>query len=195
MYINVKNLFSLKNPLSLPLLLVLRHATKKDVSEQIAMLIDDLALEELINDGFVKSIKGTKDSNELQKLRLDKKGTAFLNSLQDPEVEEQDVLMFNWLKGVYLNEGKKVGNGKNTQRLIAAFREHSGIEKNHLAFLCNTFLKDEDNMQWNNVLEYAFFKPKNVFSVRFVLEDSRLYKYFKNREQYFTEKFKTIKNG
>ena len=46
MYINVKNLFSLKNPLALPLLLVLRHAGKKDVSEQIAMLIDDSTLED-----------------------------------------------------------------------------------------------------------------------------------------------------
>lgn len=195
MYINTKNLFKI-NPLMLPLLLVLKKAGKEDVSGIITQLIfDDAELEELMKNDYIKEIKGKPKDNELQKLRLTSKGTKFLNSLSDPDVLEEDVQVFNWLKSAYVSEGKQVGNSKATQRYVAAFREHSGISKNHLAFLCNAFLKDENNMEYNNVLEYAFWKPKNVFSVRFVLEDSRIYKYYLNRKEYFDNHFKNIKNG
>lgn len=192
MYINISNLFKLKNPLMLPLLLVLKQSSKKDVSEQLAVLIDDTELDYLIQNKFVKYIKGTKKQNELQKLRLDKKGTEFLNNLDEPEVEDQDVKIFDWLSEQYKKKEKQVGNGKKTKRLIASFREKSGIDKNKLAFLCNEFINDDNEQEYSHKLEYVFWKPSNMFQVKFVLEDSRLWSYYQKKKQYFDGKFKTL---
>jgi len=192
-HINIDNLFKLKNPLVLPLLLVLQYAAKKDVSEQIAVLLDDSELEYLLENKFVKYIKGTKKQNELQKLRLNKKGTEFLNNLDEPEVEKQDLKIFNWLSEIYKKKEKQIGNGKRTKKLIASFREKSEIEKNSLAFLCNEFINDENEQEYSHKLEYVFFKPNNAFQVKFVLESSRLYQYYMNKKAYFDNKFKEFK--
>lgn len=180
----------------LPLLLVLKQASKRDLSEEISMLIpDDEGLELLIKEGYIKEIKGKSKDSFLQKLRLDKKGTKFLNELDEAEVLNEDTQIFNWLSGIYKGRGKEIGNGKRTQRLIASFREKSEIEKNHLAFLCQTFINDDDQQDWSHRLEYVFYKPKSAFQTRFVLEDSRLYNYYTKRKEWFDNKFKTINNG
>lgn len=194
MYINADNLFYLPNPLALPLLLVLKQAAKKDVVEKIAQLvISDEDLDALEEGGYIKYIKGKKDDTIIHRMRLDKNGTKFLNSLDEPDVEDQDVQIFEWLSSIYKKRNKEIGNGKKTQRLIASFREKSGIEKNHLAFLCNSFINDEEQQEWSFKLEFVFWKPTNLFQTRFVLEESRLYKYYLKKENYFDKEFKKIK--
>ena len=178
----------------LPLLLVLKQSAKKDLVNQVAALaMTDEDLETLEKGGYIKYIKGKKSDTIIHRMRLDKKGTAFLNSLDEPDVEEQDIKIFKWLSEIYKSRGKEVGNGKKTQRLIASFREKSGIEKNHLAFLCNTFINDDEQQEWSFKLEFVFWKPTNVFQTKFLLEDSRLWKYYNKRKQYFDQEFKTIK--
>jgi hypothetical protein len=193
MYINVENLFKLPNPMTLTLLLVLRHASKRDVSEEIARLINDDDLEVLEERGYIKYVKGKKSLSPLHLMRLDKKGTAFLNALDEPDVEEQDIQIFDWLSAIYTQKDKQIGNGKKTKRLIASFREKSGIEKNHLAFLCNAFINDDAQQEYSFKLEFVFWKPKNLFQSKFVLEDSRLWDYYKKRKDYFDQQFKKIK--
>jgi hypothetical protein len=126
-------------------------------------------------------------------LRLGKKGTAYLHSLEEAEVLDEDKKIFDWLAEIYKKNDKQIGNGKRTQRHIASFREKTGIEKNKLAFLCDTFIKDDSEMEWSFKLEYVFFKPTNAFQTRFVLEDSRLFKYHTKRKEFFENKFKNIK--
>lgn len=193
MHINVDNLFKLPNPLMLPLLLVLKQATKKDVSDQVAsLIISDEDIDTLEKEGYIKYIKGKKTQSIIYRMRLDKKGTKFLNDLDEPMVEEQDVKIFDWLSKIYKDNDKKIGNGKKTKRLIASFREKSGIEKNHLAFLCNSFINDDEQQEWSFMLEYVFWKPQNVFQTKFVLEDSRLWKYYNDRKGYFDNEFKKL---
>lgn len=193
-YINVNNLFKLPNPFTLPLLLVLKQAAKKDVVDKIAALVtSDEDLDALEKGGYIKYIKGKKDDTIIHRMRLDKNGTKFLNSLDEPDVEPQDIQIFEWLSGIYKKRNKEIGNGKKTQRLIASFREKSGIEKNHLAFLCNAFISDDEQQEWSFKLEYVFWKPANLFQTRFILEESRLYKYYLKKENYFKEQFKNIK--
>ncbi len=190
MYVNLENLFKI-NPMLVPLLLVLKHASKRDVSNKVAMLItSDQDLEDLINKGYIKFIKGNKKDNEFQKMRLDKKGTAFLNSLEDPEVEEQDTVVFEWLAAVYRKKEKQIGNGKRTQRRIASFREKSGIEKNNLLRLCDAFINDDNEQEYSHKLEYVFYKPTGAYQTKFVLEDSRLWKYYNKRKDFFNKVFK-----
>ncbi len=190
-HINIKNLFSLPNPKALPLLLVLKQAQKKDLSLEIASLVtSDEDLEALEKEGYIKYIKGKSKDNIMQRMRLDKKGTTFLNSLESAEVEEQDIVVFDWLAKVYKKNEKQIGNGKKTKRLIASFREKSGIEKNNLLILCNTFINDEEEQEWSFKLEYVFWKPQNVYQTRFILEDSRLWKYYNKRKDFFDKSFK-----
>lgn len=193
MYINIKNLFKI-DPTILPLLLVAKQAGKKELSTEIAMLLpEDDITDKLIEDGYLKLLKGKANQELPEKIRLGKKGTEFLNSLDQPDVEEEDIKVFIWLSDVYKKRNKQIGNGKNTKRLIASFREKSGIEKNELAFLCKTFIDDEEQQEWSFKLEYVFWKPKNLFQTKFVLEDSRLWTYYNKRKTYFDKAFKNLK--
>lgn len=194
MYINLNNLFKLPNPMALPLLLILRHASKRDVSDEVARVItSDEDLDVLEEKGYIKYIKGKKTTSMLCLMRLDKRGTKFLNDLDEPEVEEQDAQIFTWLADIYNKRDKQIGNRKKTKRLIASFREKSGIEKNNLAFLCNAFISDDNQQEYSHKLEFVFWKPKNLFQSKFVLEDSRLWDYYNNRKEYFDNQFKKLK--
>jgi len=193
MYINIQNLFKLPHPNSLALLLVLKQAGEKDLSKEISLLaLEDMDLHALKENGYIKYIKGKASQNVNQKMRLDKKGTKFLNDLDTPEVLEEDKKIFDWLAEMYKGQDKIVGNGKATQRHIASFREKTGIEKNCLAFLCDAFIKDDEEQEWSFKLEFVFWKPTNMFQTKFNLEQSRLYQYYLKRQDYFEEQFKTL---
>ncbi len=193
MHINLENLFKLEFVHNIVYLLILKQATQKDVSQYLLQTGCTVGhLNDLKEQGYVKFIKGKKGQTEWQKARLDKKGTEFLNSLDEPEVEEQDIRIFDWLAEQYKKKEKQIGNGKKTKRLIASFREKSGIDKNKLAFLCNEFINDDNEQEYSHKLEYVFFKPDNAFQARFVLESSRLYQYYVNKKSYFDNQFKTL---
>jgi hypothetical protein len=130
----------------------------------------------------VKSKK--KDEHPYVSLRLNEAGKQLLSDLEEAEIEEQDEKVLNWLCEQYLKLGKTVGNKKRTARHIRDFRIKSGIEKNNLIKICLDFISDDDNMEYNNILEFAFYKPMTAFQTRFQLEDSRLFKHFiKHRER------------
>lgn len=193
MYVNITTLLKLDNPLTLPLLLALKQASKKDMSEQINLLIPSITDLDILQAGdFITYIKGSKGSSPLSNMRLGKKGRDFLQDLDEPDVEPQDERVFDWLANIYKEKEKQIGNGKKTKRLIAAFREKSGIEKNCLAYLCNQFILDDEEQEWSFKLEYVFWKPTNLFQTKFVLEDSRLWKYYHKKKEFFDTKFKEL---
>lgn len=192
MYINIDNLFKI-DPKLLGLMLVLRRAAKMDVQEKLAHLVpDDATLQSLVEKKYVKIIKGKKGQSELERMRLDTKGTEYLNSLEEPMVFEDDQKLFDWLSEVYRKREKQIGNGKKTLRHIASFREKSGLEGNHLAFLCQEFINDDDEQEYSHKLENVFFKTL-PYQTRFVLEESRLWKYYQKHKADFDSAFKKIK--
>jgi hypothetical protein len=139
---------------------------------------------------FIKHIKASKKKDHpFISLRLSDKGNNLLNSLEEAEATEEDKKVCEWLKSHYKKIGKEIGNGAKTLRHIRDFRIKSGIEKNNLIKLCLAFLQDEDNMEYNHKLEYAFYKPATAFETKFDLEESRLYKYYIKREAYFKSIF------
>lgn len=121
--------------------------------------------------------------------RITPSGKELLERLTTPFVEEQDEIIYQWLATKYEEAGKEIGNHSKTKKWIAEFRAKSNIEKNNLALLCKTFLDDNKNMEYNNKLEFAFFKPANAFATRFKLEESRLYQYYLKNKKYFDSKF------
>lgn len=194
MYINTNNLLRLNEPLMLPLLLVLKHASKKDVSEVIpkVMLTDDPKdLDWLVDEGYIKYIKGKKEDNLLQKLRLDTKGKLFLNALQDPEVLEEDMQFCNWLITVYKDKGKTIKSGKKLLSLIAWFRESTQIDKNKLAYLLKCFIQEQEetDFKYSHDINNVFWKPTNLFQTRPILEDSRLYSFYISNKEKMDKEF------
>jgi hypothetical protein len=53
-------------------------------------------------------------------------------------------------------------------------------------------MNDSSQFEWSKRLEFLFFKPGNVFSVRFDLEQSKLYQYYIKHKEEFDDKFKKI---
>lgn len=184
MYINFNNFE--KSGLSSDELILL-CAIKQENTAFIEGFLDLLpALEEK---GLTKEIKGTKKQSSIEKLRLSDKGKTLLEKLEEIEVSEDTEVIFNWLSEYYKKLGKEVGNGSKTKRWIETFAQQSGITRNNLVILCRNFVENEENMQYSHRLEYVFFKPSNMFTTRFSLEESRLYQYYKKHEEQFKNIF------
>lgn len=132
--------------------------------------------------GLLMSIKGKKGDNPALNVRLSKKGKDLLTDLEQAPVEEEDKIVFEWLKNYYLKAGKEIGNGAKTQRHIRDFKLKSGIKKNNLITLVLDFLAE--NEERSKKLEYIWYYPKTAFATRFDLEESWLWNHFiKNRER------------
>jgi len=191
MYINLKYLAEIE--LSLEHVFVLQMA-KQQRNEDATAVLEGFTkhIHYLGGLDLLRTIKGDKNDSELRKLRLSKKGDEILSNVETPELLEEDLKIFNWLKETYLKKEKKVGNMKKTKMLIANFRVHSGISRNALAKLAGTFVQDDANMEFSHVLEYVFWKAPSAYATRFQLEDSRLYKYYLRNQEYFDNLFKTL---
>ena len=145
------------------------------------------------NLGYITLVKAKNKSDSIQnRVRLSTKGYELLEDLQVPEINDDDLQLYNWLEKTYQNEGKEIGNRKKTKLYIALFRANSGIDRNKLALLCKAFMNDSSQFEWSKKLEFLFFKPGNVFSVKFDLEQSKLYQYYIKHKGHFDNKFTKI---
>jgi hypothetical protein len=142
---------------------------------------------------FVNLVKAKNKSDTIQnRVRLTPKGNDLLENLQIPEVNDDDLMLYTWLESIYNKEQKEIGNRKKTKLLISLFRVNSGIDRNKLAILCKVFINDDSQFLYSKRLEYLFFKPANAFSVKFDLEQSKLYQYYIKHKEDFDNKFKII---
>lgn len=142
---------------------------------------------------YINLVKAKNRSDTIQnRVRITPKGTELLEDIQSPQINEDDLQLYNWLESIYKNEGKELGNRKKTKMYVALFRVHSGIDRNKLAFLCKTFMNDAAQFEWSRKLEFLFFKPSNVYAVRFDIEQSKLYQYYLKNKEYFDNKFAKI---
>lgn len=185
MYINFKEYRRLNlNPEKLVTLLAIKNGAFE--------FINSNTLSELDTDGYTTYIKGTAKQDKIHKVRLSKKGKDLFSSLEEVEVSEDSIKIFNWLKTIYLSSDRSVGNEKKTKILIEQFSSKSGIRRNCLAYLIQTFIKDESQFEWSKVLQYLFFKPDSVFDTRFDLNASKLYQYYLKHESHFISKFREL---
>lgn len=163
--------------------------------------LEELILESVSNDtlmsysdkGLVTFIKEKNKKDTLaNRVRIAPNGSELLSTFQIPEVNEDDLKLYDWLESVYKSENKEIGNRKKTKVFIALFRVNSGIDRNKLAYLCKVFMNDTSQFEWSRVLEYLFFKPANMYSTKFDLEESKLYKYYLRYQDMFDNKFKKL---
>lgn len=194
MYINHNKIVKLELAPWQVLLMSAAKQNKGDLANEITYYLqDDEIYEKMLENGLLKLIKGKKGQSDFEKLRLDKKGKKLLEDLEDAtEVLEQDKLIGEWLKKLYLENDKQIGNYKKTLRHLAAFRNHTGLEKNRLAHICRDFIENDDEMEFSHVLEYVLYKAPNPYATRFNLENSRLHKYYLKHEEKFKKDFKRL---
>lgn len=142
---------------------------------------------------YVTLVKAKNKSDSIQnRIRLSSKGNDLLEDLQVPQINDDDLQLYEWLERTYQKEGKELGNRKKTKLYIALFRVNSSIDRNKLALLCKAFMNDSSQFEWSKKLEFLFFKPGNVFSVKFDLEQSKLYQYYIKHKEHFDNKFAKI---
>jgi hypothetical protein len=176
--------------------IILLTACRQNRTEDLGKYIEDKfgkpKLWILEQKGFIEYIKGAKKDTEFDKVRMTKKGQEFIDTIETPGVTEDDIKLYEWLEAEYKSSGRVIGNRKKTKMYISLFRAHSRIERNRLAFLCDTFLNDEDQMKYSQKLEYMFFKPSGAYNTRFDIEESRLYKYYLAHQEAFDKEFEKL---
>ena len=145
--------------------------------------------------GLIEYVKGKPGDSEFQRMRATKKAVEILEDIETAGIIEEDLQLYSWLENVYKNLGKEVGNKKKCKNFIAQFRAQSGIVRNSLAFLCQTFISDEEQISFSQKLEFLFFRGANLFAVKFDLYQSRLYQYYEKNKEFFDKEFERIENN
>ena len=195
MYLNYKLLTSRNlTPLDFSFLLAVKGNKTEDNSGVIEYYFKDV-LEKFRDTNLITFVKPkNKSENDYNTVRLTTVGNDWLDDLTTTEIIEDDIKLFNWLEGVYKSMDKEAGNKRKCKNFIAQFRVNSGISRNHLAFLCQTFINDEKEIEFSQKLEFLFFKGANLFSTKFDIYQSRLFQYYEKRKDYFDQEFLKIKN-
>ena len=103
--------------------------------------------------------------------------------------------------------GKFIKNRKEACRRCEFFSKSTGIEKNKLAFLLQTFMqnvynsdihgdnfreakKQNPNLVLSNQVENIFWTPRDIFSKHYSLDNSPLYTFYLDNEEFFNTHFK-----
>jgi len=189
MYINLKLLES-KN-LSTFEAMTLQLA-KQNKNEPVESHFVEIIVNRLIEEEFIHLIKGKKKDHWRTKIRLTKKGNRVLEDIQIAEVEEEDLILYEWIKERYKEEDKQIGNMKQSKINLANLRAQTGISKNKLAFLIQSFVNDVGEQAYSHRLEYVFWKAQNVFQTKFSLDQCRLYQYYLKHQEFFDRSFEKI---
>jgi len=196
MHINYPILISKRLSLyELTILQLIKQNKIDDLSKEIEQEIKGTqTIEKLLNIDYIEFIKGKKGQSQYQTIRTTKLGNTVLEDIETAEINTDDIALFEWLESIYKSMDKETGNKRKCKNFIAQFRANSGICRNHLAFLCKTFIDDESQMEYSNKLEFLFFKGANLFSTKFDIYQSRLFQYYDKRKEYFESEFLKIKN-
>jgi len=154
------------------------HQNANGDSEFVLDTIPTATLVELNDLGFLKTVKAKNKSQKRRALvRLSNKGKELYTSITTYKLSEGDEQIYNFISDVYKQLDKQQASRNKMLKLIASFRLESGMSTEEMYLLCKAYVNDSNNMEYNNKLEYVFFKPENAYS-KFNLGDSRLWSYY-----------------
>ena len=170
----------------LVLLQAIKQQRTEENSKYIAMFVDDHRLEALETFGLVESIKGTKNMYPFQKLRLSTKGRKVMEEIETPELTENDIIMYEYLRDMYLEDPetkakRSLGNVKKSKIYCAVLRNRLSLTLHEFYWLCVLFLEE---YKYTYVLEYIFFNSNKNRYGKFKdnIEDSPLYQFLEENE-------------
>ena len=157
---------------------------------------------------YVKFVNRKNKTQTLHDLvRLDKKGNKLLVDLFTYSPDEDTEKIISWIETTYKSMGKFIKNRKEACRRCEFFSKSTGIEKNKLAFLLQTFMqnvynpdihgdnfreakKQNPNLVLSNQVENIFWQKENIFSKHYSLDNSPLYTFYLDNEEFFNTHFK-----
>ena len=157
---------------------------------------------------YVKFVNRKNKTQTLHDLvRLDKKGSKLLVDLFTYSPSEDTEKIISWIEITYKSMGKFIKNRKEACRRCEFFSKSTGIEKNKLAFLLQTFMqnvynpdihgdnfreakKQNPNLILSNQVENIFWQKENIFSKHYSLDNSPLYTFYLDNEEFFNTHFK-----
>lgn len=199
MFINFKVLKNLKNysldENSLYLLCAINQVEEQEV---IDLYYDDKLIKEWLSLGFIKELKKGG-------YRIDKKGRELLKRLSSSvDIEQETHTIVDWLVNVYKGKpGGIIKNKTETKRRCQWFSDNTGLTRNKLALLLQSFMLDTYNpesgltieqygkenprMVLSNMLDNVFWKPPNNFARNYTLDNSPLYTYLENNYEFVEE--------
>lgn len=180
------------SPRDAHLISMINQNKTEDVSEQIGLEMGEDNMKRLLAFELVTMIKGTKKQTDFQKLRLSKKGKKWYRDLQTVNTVHNDFEMFNYVKRIYMDLGKDIGDDNTVVNLIAWFRAETGFNHKQIYILLKTFVEDDSQMEYSNVLEYVFWKRPHLYATNQNLKDSRIWKYYNHHKAMFENKFKAL---
>lgn len=183
------------SPRDVHILNMLNQNKVEDVSEQLQLEMDEENIKRLNAFELMSTVKAKRKSDsEFMRLRLSKKGKAWLNELQIPNTVPNDFEMATYIITAYKKLDKKVTSESKIVELIAWFRVETGFTHRQIFTVLNTFIKDDNQMEYSNILDNIFWKRPHMYATHKKLEDSRLYAYYQHNKALFDKKFEKL-NG
>ena len=161
---------------------------------------------------YVKFVNRKNKTQTLHDLvRLDKKGNKLLVDLFTYSPDEDTEKIISWMEATYKSMGKFMKNRKESFRRCAWFTKSSGIDKNKLAVLVQTFMqnvynpevhgdnfyeakKENPHLVLSNQVENIFWNKPNLFAKHYNLDDSPLYNFYLENEEHFLKQFERYEN-
>lgn len=187
-YINYNLLFdSGLSPTDYHIMVAAKQAQIEDMSGVLTTLQDDAStrIENLHEKGYIKFIKGTKKDSDMQRIRIDKKGSDLLEDLCIPAVEESDIKLYDYIVSMYFsgdNEDRVIGNKKKVKIFITQMRHYLGMSLHQFFYFFELFISE---WQWTIKLENLFMDANKVRYGSFInnIEDSPLLQWYQQNQQ------------
>jgi hypothetical protein len=151
----------------------------EDLSETLKKFKKELQKAE--KKGFVKINKTPKSKSIYHRYRLSKKGSDLYKSIQLKDVEPEDISLCDYLSDLWISYDLKVGNKSKCVKYLAQFFAETGFSRRAVFNAVRDYYLEDmyraDKMKYVPKLDNFIWKPSNVYSNKFKLEESRLYEY------------------
>lgn len=167
---------------------------------------------EFFEKGYVR-VNNRKNKNQDMHdlIRIDKKGNKVLTDLYTYSPDEDTKKLVDWVIETYKGIGKFCKNKKEAYKRCQFFSENSGIKRNKLAVLIQTFMqnvynpevhgdnfyeakKENPYLVLSNQVENIFWNKPNLFAKHYNLDDSPLYNFYLENEEHFLKQFERYEN-
>ena len=182
------------SPRDVHILQLLKQNRSEDLSEQLQLEMDEENIKRLKALDLMSMVKAKRKSDsEFVRLRLSKKGNTWYNDLQTADTVENDFELFKYVKKVYKDLNKDIGDENNVISLIAWFRCETNFTHKEIFVVLDALLKDNNQMEYSNVLANLIWKRPHIHAVKPALKDSRLWKYYQKNKERFDNRFAKLK--
>lgn len=190
MYINLKLLEELNlTPQSVAAMQIIAQNRTEEINDKtISSVLPDIPKE------YLTSIKGTKSSSDLSKLRLTSEANKILRDIAISDVEKDDIELIDYMIPIYLSYNdnpnikeenkRKIGSKKKLVQEAATLRCNMGLSRKEFFFLMLDYLEKNEDSKYTKILQYVVYKSEDRYAkLENNIETSRLYQHYQNNKE------------